>query len=589
MQLFPRRGAWLALTALLPLSALAGCVAEGTDFEAYPFFSIDAAERARQEDTGAVASTTHVTIPILLSAWDKLPRKRIVRGPGGGSIDPESPDAKREKLQVLYPILVYHEEGREHETRLFGGILGSGGLFSTPGPAGRVLGPSDVAADPIVRPTSVFPNAVKGGYFAFPFLGYDSEHLDPRDPEERTKRDFGILPLFMGGDWPERGGYLAVAPFGGITYGFLGKDEMHWYGFPYPIYLYSREHVQASRRSHEKDEYIESRHVLWPFVNWIEGAGRSGFRVWPFYAHYRREDKFGEEAYDRHWIMWPIVSWERNAGLSYDEATDTYVKGPTEELMVFPFFGKIDGPDRYDRTVLWPFFRYYEVPSTDFWELRAPFPVFTIHHGSDPALLKKGEYAERWRFDVWPIFGYRSRPGYARHFVVWPIERYETRDDAYALDTKIYFLPLVMWHHHTEKVQGSDQLGPDYQRTRIFPFFLYRRSARGDVQLHALAPILWDDPDGFERIYFPFFRLYEYRKTIREEKPERAGYSHRFLLGLASYRSEPEEVGVTKGYSRLSLLFGLFQFRSGGTTPEESERSGLRFFFLPEITWGGAS
>jgi hypothetical protein len=545
------------------VTGLLGCTAEGTDFEALPIVSIDKTE----------PHASHTTLPIVLSAYDTGPPHRIVRGPKGGPIDQKAPpDQGASKLQLLFPIFSYEGEGREHETRLFASFMSPlGGLFTaSTGPAGRALGPADVADQPITHP--LLPGAatpVSGGYYLFPLEGYDRVHLDPTQSisHQGTKRDFGFFPLFMGGDWPDQGRYFALAPFGGVTYGFLGRDEMDWWGFPYPFYLYSR----------ERD--VESRHILFPFVNWVEGGGRTGFRIWPFYAHYARTDLIGRPRYDRHWIMWPLVSWGTNYSPSGGEDEELGAPAapiPTEELFIFPFYGRIVGPETINTTVLWPLFRYEENPAANFWELRAPFPIVTIHHGNDPELVKAGKNGERWRFDIWPLFGVKTRPGYIRHFVGWPIERYEARDDQWVKDTKFYFLPLFSVHHHVEK-----ETNEDYVRWRVWPLVQYRRGVKGDIELHALAPILWDDPNGAERIIFPFFRLYEYKRTSE------GGHQHRFLFGLASWRDEPAVPGLTDGYDRLSVLFGLFQIRKGGTNAEESPKHGVRLFYLPEITWGG--
>lgn len=578
----PRAAARLLyLSFALASTAAVGCVADGTDLEGYPFVAIDKTQ----------PRATHVTVPIGLSSYDEGGRKRIVRGPGGGGIDKKVPeDTTASKLQLIWPIATWTWEGRESEFRLFA-TLASNLAPTTPGPAGREIAGSRVGADPLVRPTSLFPNAVKGGVAFFPpLLGYDREHLDPRsanDPlgtENDLKHDFGLFPLFLGGNWPETGHWLALAPFGGVTHGFLGKEEMDWVGFPYPLYLYSRE--RAGDRFDKETPVIESHHVLWPLVNWVHGAGRDGFRIWPFYAHYSRVDlRGGVLAYDRHWVMWPFVSWATNSANQgfYDEE-GSFVTTPTQELFVFPFYGRIHGPDLENTTVLWPFFRYQEVPSAGFWELRAPFPFFIMHHGVEQT-SREGPVTERWRFDVWPLAGYRSRPYYVRHFFLWPIERFERRDDQWVDDTKFFLLPLFTYHHHHEK-----ETQEDYQRTRVWPFVNYRRGVEGDMEIHALAPLLWEDPDGFERILYPFFRLYEYKETRhwRNDKgDERHGYQHRFLLGLASWRSEPRADGAEGGLSRLSLLFGLVQVRSGGTSPQEANRAGFRLFYLPEISWGG--
>ena len=45
-----------------------------------------------------------------------------------------------------------------------------------------------------------------------------------------------------------------------------------------------------------------------------------------------------------------------------------------------------------------------------------------------------------------------TRPGYVRHFFVWPIERFEARDDAYVEDRKFYLLPFLTYHHHHENL-----------------------------------------------------------------------------------------------------------------------------------------
>jgi hypothetical protein len=589
-----------ARTVLLGLVFLLGCAADGTDYEAYPFFANDATK----------PGVTRLTIPVALSSYDEgEPRdirparsassgapgreRRMIRGvevkpgenepptpmthPEGQPVKPEELRASR--LQVLFPIVSLETEHKEHEFNLFAPLIVpfTTAFFSgVAGPVGRAV---TGTTPTIAYPSSVFGTTAPGQnpLASLPVFGFDRVHTDPAAPTE-TKHDFGLWPLVLGGSWPLTGSYLTIAPFGGTTQGFLGKDEMTWVGFPYPFYLYTR----------ERD--YESRHVLWPFVNWVEGAGHEGFRIWPFYAHYRRTDLLGREAYDRHWVMWPFVSWARNSGQqgTYEEDEETgeghFLPTPTEELFIFPFYGQIIGPDSKNYSVLWPFFRYEEVPSANFWELRALFPIVTIHHGDDPVLARAGQTSERFRFDVWPIAGYRTRPGYLRHFFIWPVERYEARDDEWAEDTKFFFVPFLTWHHHIEK-----ETKQDYQHTRAWPFFLYRRGAKPEdmdyapIQFHALCPILWDDPNGFERIIFPFFRLYSYERTAR------GASQHRFLFGLASWRHDPGLEGVSDGYSRLSLLFGLFQVRSGGLTPEESPRSGFRMFFLPEISWGGRS
>jgi hypothetical protein len=524
------------LVALL-LPVLAGCAADGTDLEALPFYA---------EDRAGIKGTVARTIPPMLGFVDKQPATRKEEG---------KPGATQTKVGVLSPLIRYWGEGEEHDFYLFG-IGATTSTFLHAGPLGRgVIGDLGTA---FTKPSSVFPSATPGGLALFPFVGYDREHVDPQKPDE-TKRDFGAFPLFMAGEWADKGKYAAIAPFGGKTYGLLGREEITWYGFPYPFYM------------HVRDSDYESRHVLWPFVNWVEGQRHEGFRVLPFYAHYRKWDTADRVSYDRTWIMWPFFTTQKNsAGQGETDDEGLFHPAETDIFFLFPFYGRVSGPDTSTTSVLWPLFKFESSdpgPREHYWELRAPFPVFIIHHGVKE--IDGGEPAERLRVDVWPLGGWRERPGYLRHFFIWPIERYEARDDKWCEDYKFYFLPLLEYHWRLEK-----QSQETTSKVRAWPFFVYRRGARGDVYFHTIEPILWDDPDGLERSLFAFLRLYEYRSN------ELGGWSHRALFGLFSLRSEPE-TPTRPSYDRLSVLFGLFQYRNAG-----GER-GLRFLWLPEmITWG---
>ena len=79
----------------------------------------------------------------------------------------------------------------------------------------------------------------------------------------------------------------------------------------------------------------------------------------------------------------------------------------------------------------------------------------------------------------------------------------------------------------------------------------------------------------FGRTLAPFFRLYHYTRDAQ------GGTEHQALLGLFSLRDLPASEDRAE-YFRVSLLFGLFQYRNLG-----GER-GLRFLWLPEIAWGAS-
>src|SRR5687768_4986294 len=98
-------------TVLLIFSLALGCTSEGTDLEGYPFVSIDNTE----------PGTTHVTVPVALSAYDTGRPHRIIRDHEGKRkpIDPKAPDTyQASRLQLLFPLITLDEENREHEFRL---------------------------------------------------------------------------------------------------------------------------------------------------------------------------------------------------------------------------------------------------------------------------------------------------------------------------------------------------------------------------------------------------------------------------------------------------------------------------------------
>lgn len=505
---------------------LAGCVAPGTDMEALPFFRID---RTRP-------GTTSVDIPPLLLNVDSAEVPRRDQDPEDPPADP--PTETETIVRFPWPVGSWYQRG-DHHGYLLNLIIGAE-LGRTAGPVGRALSSdSAVANDPIALGRG---DIVDGGIYSLPLFFYDNQidHKDLPDTEGRAlDRDVGLWPFFAYGSGDsEDDSYFAVFPFGGTTKGLIGKEEITWYGFPLPAYM------------RIKDRSYTSTHYAWPFVNFVEGEHNQGFRIFPFYANYTRTNLRDELVYERTHIMWPFFTAARD-GL--DEEV------PTETLFVFPFYGRITGPKYSNTTLLWPFFRYEHDGQRDWWELRAPFPFFIMGGGQD-----------RYRFDLWPLFGFKGRADFARHFLLWPIWRYEHLDNEHREFSGQWFLPLFWRTYALDKETGREQ-----HKVRVFPLMHYRHTRDGSTDLALLSPWYADDPNGFERVLGPFLRLYRYH-----EDPQ-GGSEHQALLGLFSYRDLPE-IPERGAYSRLSLLFGLFQYRNLG-----GEKA-LRFFWLPEFpSWGG--
>lgn len=549
----------LPRAGMATLLLLVACAAPGTDLEALPFY--------REDRTGLPIVSVDVP-PLLmdLDAADLPPRSpdepngEPTREPSGGpaQVAPvdsagspvtespvsESPVTESHlALRFPWPLGLWLKEGNRHSFTLTA-VLGAD-TSRNAGPLGRALSAREgVPKNPI---PALGSDPEPGGIMSLPLTFWDTQvdHGDlPDVPGTDLDRDISLLPLFAwgGGDGEEHD-YLAVFPFGGTTKELIGKEKITWYGFPLPAY------------AEVEDRAYHSTHILWPFVNFVDGPRHQGMRVLPFWGHYEHQDSFGRPVYERSYLMWPFLTWQRT-GLNEPA-------GPTEIFFAFPFYGRIHGPGRNNVTVLWPFFRWETDDLVDSWELRAPFP-FLILGGGD----------ERYRLDLWPLMGFRGRRGFDRQFLLWPLFRHESLDAGRSRFQGLWFLPLF-W-----RTSWQDEDGKSETRVRVWPLLHYRHLRDGSADLALLSPWPKDDPDGFERILGPFLRLYRWHRDAD------GGSEHQVLLGLGSWRSLPaveaDAVRPARApYWRLSLLFGLFHLRQLG------DQTGLRLFWLPEITWGG--
>lgn len=392
-----------------------------------------------------------------------------------------------------------------------------------------------------------------------------------------------LIPPVLYGHSVDEGSYFALLPFGGTTKGLLGKSFAAWVLFP--LYLYTEDNrgtreARAGLRPADparNDGVLVSHHVLFPFVNWLHGHGRSGFRIFPFYAHYEREDLEGRLAYERTWILWPFWTHQRNNLNSPG--------GPQTMWFLFPFFGRSEGQYASQWTVLWPIVRYFEYRRASTTGPLHSFRVFPFF------AREVGRY--RTRLDIWPFWGRKERfvplvtetGGYDRFertFILWPVVRWENHESDKLAFRKWWVMPLL-WSYETEdKVSGAKK-----EEFKVWPLFRYKSWPDGRVTVNLFSPLWFNDPEGaFEMIYNPLFRIYE--RSRQADGDERRLYA----WGLVQDREGRATTAFTvhpflywndvakDGSARHDrYLFGLFQYRRAG-----AERA-LRFFWLPEISW----
>ncbi|MEM7233646.1 MAG: hypothetical protein AAF517_15835 [Planctomycetota bacterium] len=290
-----------------------------------------------------------------------------------------------------------------------------------------------------------------------------------------------IFPLFFWGSDPEEGGYFAFFPFGGQLKGLFGIDQATFVLFPF--------YLKALR-----DERT-STHLLWPFVNYVEGYGWSGGRFWPFYGSYAWDRLDGTPRSRRRFILWPFYIRNRE-NLQVD---------PTEIVFSFPFYGYRENRRSLTRSYLWPLHVY--------------------HYDKKKKRSLHGGYFFPYRFtegqrDYWPIYGTKSTveegegpegsEGFSgrrryRQFFLWPIQRYDWADDQLAETERFWIVPFY-W-----RVSRFDKRTLEVtSRWQLWPFMRYRSAGSHDRSFDFLAPMWWDR-ESLDRYWGRIFALFRYR------------------------------------------------------------------------------
>ncbi len=346
-------------------------------------------------------------------------------------------------------------------------------------------------------------------------------------------RNLYVLPFFAWGSAPGEGTSWAIFPLAGRLSSFFGYDDARFVLFP--LYLRLQDGPQRSY------------HVLFPFVNWLEGGRRSGWRVWPFFAVYRATGVAGNPRYERYYVLWPFFSYQRN-GLN--------TRAPSTAYVFFPFYGRISS-SRLTRTyILWPLYSQEEDRKRHLRSYGMPLLPIRYARGDD-----------LYQLDVWPFFGWRrlgspnSTEQRFRQFALWPFQRYEEDQEEDLEARRFYVLPF-WWHSRTTEKRGRTWR----TRAKAWPFFAREATETGE-RWEALSLLPWFDQD-VERFWGRLWTLARYIRNGRHRAFE-------LLWGLFSW--EEDEASVS--WSIAGGLFGLKK-QDAGTT--------YRVLFLP-LSFGGRS
>lgn len=329
-------------------------------------------------------------------------------------------------------------------------------------------------------------------------------------------RRWELFPLYFGGNSSRHGLYHALFPLGGMLKNKFGRDEIIFVLFP--LFTYAR---SGERRSY---------HLPWPFVRWASGGGRDVWHVWPLIGRMRRQDNPPQ------WFfLWPFF-W-------YSEEPEEGERDSSRTAF-FPFWGRQQQGDVTVHNVLWPLFSHARNDRTGRTDYVTPFPILRLGWGPDYD-----------RFQVWPLFGVLRDQHIRRQYVLWPLFRFEQRDQPRSRMRGRSL--LVLYRSISREWENADgDIRSDYENL-LWPLWYYKRDAFDNTYFGTLALRGVPDPQGWDRFYSFIWRIFEHESRTYGRRPDRRVWrSTRALWGAFRYDRDDD--------SSFLRMFPLFTSRRAG-------------------------
>lgn len=350
--------------------------------------------------------------------------------------------------------------------------------------------------------------------------------------EDEKKWDFQLFPFFSGVT-EEGENYFGIFPLFGRLLKRYGKDEIRF--FLWPLY------------GESKLEDVKTTNILWPIFSYTEGEKKRGYRIWPLYG---QKEEVGVSELE--FFLWPFFLRQR-------KAMDT--EDPIEERMFFPFYISKKSKRFESHTYLWPFFTIAKDSVSGFEQYDFPWPFLQILRG------------EVEGFRIFPLYGYKQKGDEMRKsFLLFPFLQEEEHRVGETMERTLSI--LLLSKIHTGLVDREEK----ERSVRIWPFFEYEKGKMGEKRFSFLYLLPFKE-EGFERNWFPLFRLFKW------EKDQLGVTKTNFLWGL--YRREKSNekdllriahlitINIGEDSKKVSLFKGLIQYK------REGKESYLRLFYLP--------
>ncbi|MFN0206453.1 MAG: hypothetical protein ACKVS6_09115 [Planctomycetota bacterium] len=395
-------------------------------------------------------------------------------------------------------------------------------------------GERETSETDVIWPLGHFRSDLEETYSRFfPFWWYQ-KHTNEKGESET---DWSVFPILFGGSGTPENSYFAFFPFFGTIRDFLTYDEVNFILFP----------IFASTVKNPGNQ--KSYAILFPFTGWGSGdGGWSWWRVWPLYGHSEYPGH-----YDRKFVMWPFWHSERNY-------LDT--GSPSDEWMLWPFYGEADRGATHSRTVLWPLFGWNWNDETNYsgWDGPWPFVKFIRNGSGTPYSHSR----------VLPFYSNYKGDEIDSVNYLWPIVwlREETGPDYYRNAT--YVVPFFYHSKSKRKIRDNNSgniVEESGSSALIWPLYRYEHKPGGATHAEALWPLPYPKLRGFRENWWPFFSLYSH-----DARPDGSS-STRLFLNLFRHESDNlstrwsipilgGRASYADGSSEWSVLLGLLRWRS---------------------------
>jgi hypothetical protein len=340
-------------------------------------------------------------------------------------------------------------------------------------------------------------------YSRFLFFGYSSDF----SPDTERDRNW-IIPFYFQGTSAAGENYLAVFPFGGSIYEFLGRDKVSFVLFP----CWYTSDINE----------VHTWTAVWPLISKSTGDKVDRFRVLPFYATNSLKGEFVKKYY-----VWPILST-----VEY-----TNERNPGSGFVLVPVYGQVKTERADNFWLIPPFFRY--MAGDDQWIVHAPWPFIQLAGG----VMDKRIF--------WPFYGKKSMGTLTRQYMLWPLLWNNSTIYATHKQFRKKIIPFVYTQKDVATKKTKEyEVGDVFSNYwKVWPLMSWeRREENSRFRTLELWPLR--NTPGIERNWAPWWTVYA-RTHVEDET------AHNVLWGLYRQKKSPEQF-------EWSLLKGVAGYKKTG-------------------------